>query len=1187
MIETLAGVAPFQKPQTALTANFGSVTGIATDTKGNTFVVAGNFRSVLKIDSAGNVTVYAGQPLASGPLQATGDGGSATAATLVSPTGLAVDSTGNLYIADEGSFTVRMVAASTGIITTVAGTLNKSGSSPDGTLAVDALLADPSSVAVDAVGNMFLVDGGSLKRVDHTTGVISQYGGTSGSCQVLSNTQTCPIDSVGLEANFWPSSIVISNGTLYVSAIYVYTGAGLYTSSILSIELNTGTTRLLAGGGEAAPSVPGNTAIGANLDPLGLAVDSAGNVDFTEGSGPQVYGASSIMQLPVNGTSLTTISGTGQIGSTGDGGPATAAEILSALSITVASSGDVLFTEPARIRSIDTAGMIATFAGTGAYNYSGDGGPAQMAGISTSPDTVADAKGNLYIADSGNGVIRRIDGLTGIITTIAGNGGFASYGQESTPNSLPGDGGPATQTPLGTPNTLAFGAGSNLYIGDYYQGIRVVDISTGTITTLNSQLNVAGTMAFDGQHTLYATNGVYVDAVDTKSGTSTVVAGNGSNSFTYPGDSFGDGGPAIDAYIFPNGLALDNAGNLYIADALENGIRIVNLSTGVINVYAGGYPDGIFTGMNYGYTGDGGPASAATFQTIAGLHTDGMGNLLLADIGNNAIREINLSSKIINTVAGDGSAGYSGDGASATAAMLNLPYSASADALGNLYIGADSRIRRVVVNPVALTAVLSTPSTSVVTGENVDLTATYGGTSFGIPPTGVVTFYNGTSALGTGTLSPSQVTSGEFVATLTTSELAVGNASITAQLSPDANYAGVTSAPVTMVVTPAAPAVTLSATSLEFASTIVGTSGAPQVLTLTNSGTGALTITSIAASGDFAETNTCGSSLAAGANCTISVTFTPTMSGSLTGEIIIADNASTSPQNVTLSGTGTPAPAPIATLSPTSLTYASQAVGTSSTAQTVTLANSGNATLTGIAVAIAGANAGDFAQTSTCSATLSASQSCVISIVFTPGAAGSASATLTVTDNGGTSPQTVTLSGTAPDAPFAIAPQTGGSTSSTVTAGQPASYALSMTPADGYSGTVSLTCSSLPTNASCSFTPSSLPLSGGKSATFAVTIATQATQTAAAVLGKVSVGSLLAGFLILLPWRRKRNRFLLLAAVPLLLLGAAAGISGCGSGSSTPPPPQSQNVAAGTYTVQIVASDNTITVKQPLTLVVQ
>ena len=207
VIETLAGAVPFQKPQTALTANLGNITGITADSKGNTFVAADDFRSVLEIDGAGNVTVYAGQPLASGPLQATGDGGPATAATLVNPQGLAVDSTGNLYIADTGGFTVRMVAASTGIITTVAGTPNKSGFSPDGTLAVNALLEAPSSVAVDAGGNIFLVDNGTVYRVDHATGVISQYAGGSGSCPVLSNTQTCPISSVEPEVNFWPIAL--------------------------------------------------------------------------------------------------------------------------------------------------------------------------------------------------------------------------------------------------------------------------------------------------------------------------------------------------------------------------------------------------------------------------------------------------------------------------------------------------------------------------------------------------------------------------------------------------------------------------------------------------------------------------------------------------------------------------------------------------------------------------------------------------------------------------------------------------------------------------------------------------------------------------------------------------------------------------------------------------------------------
>ncbi len=283
-----------------------------------------------------------------------------------------------------------------------------------------------------------------------------------------------------------------------------------------------------------------------------------------------------------------------------------------------------------------------------------------------------------------------------------------------------------------------------------------------------------------------------------------------------------------------------------------------------------------------------------------------------------------------------------------------------------------------------------------------------------------------------------------------------------------------------------------------------------------------------------------------------------------------------------------PPPSPIATLSPPSLTFASQAVGTSSSGQAITLGNSGNADLTGVAIAIGGADAASFAQTSTCGTTVATGGSCVISVVFTPASAGTASATLTVSSNAGTSPQSVVLSGTAPQSPFAIAPQPGGA-SSTVTAGQPATYALSITPAAGYSGTLALTCTNLPGNASCSFAPSSIAVAGGKSAPFTVTIATTATQTGA-LLRNASLGSVLATFLFLLPFSKKHRRGATLAATALLLFATAIGGAACGGGSSgsgTPVTAPPATVAAGTYTVQVVASDGTNKQTQPLTLVVQ
>jgi N,N-dimethylformamidase beta subunit-like, C-terminal/HYDIN/CFA65/VesB-like, Ig-like domain/Cep192 domain 4 len=212
-----------------------------------------------------------------------------------------------------------------------------------------------------------------------------------------------------------------------------------------------------------------------------------------------------------------------------------------------------------------------------------------------------------------------------------------------------------------------------------------------------------------------------------------------------------------------------------------------------------------------------------------------------------------------------------------------------------------------------------------------------------------------------------------------------------------------------------APAVSLSPSSLAFGSQRVGTTTAAQTTTLTNTGTGALTISSIgvtgANAGDYAQTNTCPSTLAANAGCTISVTFSPSAAGSRTASITVTDSATGSPHNVSLTGTGT---APSVTLSPTSLTYATQTVGTTSAAQTSTLTNSGSAPLAISSIGIVGTNAGDFAQTNNCpsgGSTLAAGASCTVSVTFSPTTAGTRSATVSVADDASGSPHTLALSG--------------------------------------------------------------------------------------------------------------------------------------------------------------------------------
>ncbi len=205
----------------------------------------------------------------------------------------------------------------------------------------------------------------------------------------------------------------------------------------------------------------------------------------------------------------------------------------------------------------------------------------------------------------------------------------------------------------------------------------------------------------------------------------------------------------------------------------------------------------------------------------------------------------------------------------------------------------------------------------------------------------------------------------------------------------------------------AAPTASLSPTSLTFATQNVGTTSAAQTITLTNGGTAALAITSIAASGDYAQTNTCGTSLAASANCSISVTFTPTAAGTRTGTVTVTDNAAGSPQTANLTGTGA-AVGPSAALSPTSLTFASQTVGTTSAAQAITLSNGGTAALTITSIAATG----DYAQTNNCGTSLAAGANCSISVTFTPTTTGARTGTITVTDNATSSPQSAGLTGT-------------------------------------------------------------------------------------------------------------------------------------------------------------------------------
>jgi hypothetical protein len=270
---------------------------------------------------------------------------------------------------------------------------------------------------------------------------------------------------------------------------------------------------------------------------------------------------------------------------------------------------------------------------------------------------------------------------------------------------------------------------------------------------------------------------------------------------------------------------------------------------------------------------------------------------------------------------------------------------------------------------------------------------------------------------------------------------------------------------ITLTGTGTAPAVTLSASTLSVGNQAVGVKSDGHTITLTNSGNGVLAISGIAVSGDFGETDTCGSSVAAGASCAINVTFTPTAPGTRTGTITITDNAPGSPHVVSLTGTGT---GPAVSFSGSTMPVGAQIVGTTSAAHAFTLTNSGNAALNITGMTLSPAS---FSETNTCGTSLAAGANCTITVKFTPTTGGEITGMLSVTDNAVGSPHQVVLSGMGQD--FTIGPY---NLAHTMPVGFTAVYYLQVAPEGGFNQTVSLACSGAPQQSSCSVTPASTTL---------------------------------------------------------------------------------------------------------------
>ena len=397
------------------------------------------------------------------------------------------------------------------------------------------------------------------------------------------------------------------------------------------------------------------------------------------------------------------------------------------------------------------------------------------------------------------------------------------------------------------------------------------------------------------------------------------------------------------------------------------------------------------------------------------------------------------------------------------------------------------------------------------------------------------------------------------------------------------------------------PVATIVPSSLTFNNQVVGTTSAPQSFTITNSGTGPLVISVIELNPPtgFLMSNNCPSTLAIGANCTVNVSFVALGVGTFGSVVIVTTNDGVA-HGVQLTGTAIGLPG--AAIAPLSLTFGSQTVGTSSTAQQVLIASAGTGSLAIASIVLS--DTADFQMTSNCSSDLAPNTNCSLGVSFAPVNVGSISATIVVTANDGGSPHTIQLSGTGTG--FALAPATGSSASATVPAGQPATYQLSLTP-QSFSGPVTLTCvpvTAIP-NATCSITsPNPVTLNGTTATVVSVSVSTMAhsgvsfpphtrhyfAPGAYKLPAPRWILYLLLLSLALAGASRKLRRVPLALASALLLVMLIVGCSsGSGGGSSGTPPGGggSTGTPAGTYQLLVTASASGVTSKTTLTLVVQ
>jgi len=653
IITTIAGGGPNNVP--ADEAHLLNPTDVVTDLQGNVYVVTSIQNELFRIGfDSGILTAAAGNDTPG----FSGDNGPATLASMSSPYGLAIDNAGNIFIGDSGNNRVRRVDAITHLITTYAGggipCTERTDSLGDGCAAINATLSFPSGLAVDGAGNLLIADVGNnlIRRVDAVTGMITPFVGgllhpfgvsTDGRGNVfIVDTGNNRVLKTDTTTSF--ISIVAGGGPLCASRTDSVGDGCLATNALLNRPV-----RAVAdiGGNLFIAETNGNrirrvdatssvitTALASLTNPIGINFDRAGNLLIADSQSGR------LLQLDVATNVIATLAGAN--GPSDYDLPALQANLTGVGQVVIDGAENVFFSESCcTILRLDSVShLLSKIAG------SEFGGP----DINSILGLARDSADHLFVADET--AIRRVDSVTGVITTVVGNGRGCAQETDNI-----GDGCPATDASI-LPQSVAVDDLGNLFIGDGGFGgfvmVRRVDAMTQIITLL---------------------------------------AGSGSGCAQQIND-IGDGCPATQVHLDAvRGVAVDSAGNVLIATGSR--IRRVDALTQVITTVAG---DG-----DEAYSGDNGLATSAGV-TAGHVAVDAVGNFFIT--GDSRVRRVDAVTNVITTVAGNGISGFSGDGGPATEASIQFFGIASIDDHGNLFIGdgANFRVRKVALGLPAMTA---------------------------------------------------------------------------------------------------------------------------------------------------------------------------------------------------------------------------------------------------------------------------------------------------------------------------------------------------------------------------------------------------------------------------------------------------------------------------------------------------